>query len=86
MIIKKIIIWFVSLFLLVSSGYYLVCKFILHLDNDFVLLIDKVLSVIGTILNFLAQHIFAVLIVVFIAVILVVIYKVIVYKNSGDKE
>ena len=86
MIIRKIIKWVVSLFLLVSGGYYAVCKFVLHIDNDFVLLIDKIVSVIGIVLNFLAQHILAVLIVVFIAVILVVIYKVVVYKNSGDKE
>ena len=84
--IKKIIKWFVSLFLLISGGYYAVCKFILHIENDFVFLIDKVLSVIGIVLNFLAQHIFAVLIVVFIAIVLWFIYKTIVYKNRGDKE
>ena len=86
MIVRKIIKWFVSLFLLISGGYYAVCKFILHIENDFVLLVDKILSIIGTVLNFLAQHIFAVLIVVFIAVALWFIYKAIVYKNRGDKE
>ena len=86
MIIKKIIKWFVSIFLLVSGGYYAVCKFILHINNDFVLLVDKILSIIGTVLNFLAQHIFAVLIVVFIAIVLWLIYKTVVYKNRGDKE
>jgi len=86
MLVRKIIKWIVSIFLLVSGGYYAVCKFILHIDNDFVFLIDKILSVIGIVLNFLAQHIFAVLIVVAIAIILIVVYKVIVYKNRGDKE
>ena len=86
MIIRKIIKWFVSIFLLISGGYYAVCKFILHIDNDFVLLIDKVLSVIGTALNFLAQHIFAVLIVALFAIVLWLIYRAIVYKNRGDKE
>lgn len=60
--IKKIIKWILSAFLLVSAVYYGVCK-IIKIENVFTNLIDNILKFVGIILNFIAQHIIAILIV-----------------------
>lgn len=84
--LSKLIKWLISILLCISGGYYVTCKFIFHIDNYFVVLIDFILSCLGIVLNFLAQHIFSVLIVVALSIILWIIYRIIVYKNRGDKE
>jgi hypothetical protein len=85
-ILKKILRFIIFSFLLVSTGYYVLGKYVLKTDSQFIILVDIVINFTGKCLNFLAQHIFAVLIVVALAVILFLIYKMIVNKNSGDKE
>lgn len=84
--IKKIIKICISLFLTISTFYYVIAKFLLKQNNQFTSLIDGLIMIIGKVLSFIANHIFAVLIVIGSAVILWVLYKVITSKNSGDKE
>ena len=85
-IFKKILFWFLGVFALLATGYYIVGKFVLHLSSPFINIVDKLLFVLGFILNFVAQHIFAILIVVAFIILLNLTYKFIVYINIGDKE
>ena len=85
-ILKKLLHWFLGIFSVLATGYYVVCKFVLKINNPFVSVIDTIISILGFILNFIAQHILAILIVVATITILVITYKIVVYKNIGDKE
>ena len=85
-ILKKLLYWFLGIFSVLATGYYIVCKFVLKINNPFVSVLDTIISILDLVLNFFAQHIFAVLIVVAITIIFILVYKVIVYKNRGDKE
>lgn len=85
-IFKKILFWFIGIFLTIGTGYYLVAKFLLHEENAYVNLVDKIFAFIGWIFNFVAQHILLIVIIVAVGVIFLITYKIIVRKNQGDKE
>ena len=82
----KIFSWFIGIFLTISTGYYVIGKYVFDDSSAFIQFVDTAIHIVGVCLNFLAQHYLAVLIVVAIAVILIFIFKMIVRKNSGDKE
>lgn len=85
-IIKKLIKWVISIIVLLSTGYYIVTKFILHKTNFFTNFVDKIFSFLEKCLIFIAQHFIAILIVVAVFIILQIVYKIIISKNGGDKE
>lgn len=81
---KAVIKWVVGLLLGCSTAYYLVCK-VINTNNAFTALVDTIIGVIGTILNFIASHILSILIVIAVIGLLWLIYYLIITKKGKDE-
>jgi len=80
---KKILKWVISSVFVVSTIYYAVCK-ITKKNNAFTQLIDVIIKFIGVALNFIAQHIIPILIVIGVVIVFSLIYLYIVKHHNSD--
>ena len=82
--IKSIIKWLLRVLLGSSALYYIGCR-ILNVKNSFTQLVDVIILVLGTILNFIASHILAILIVIGTAIALFLLYQLIIRKVKIER-
>lgn len=82
--IKSILKWVLSIVLGGSTLYYLVCK-ILNINNAFTTLVTTIINIFGVVLNFLAQHLFFILIVIGFAIALWLLYDFIISKIKIER-
>ena len=82
--IKTILKWLLSISFGCGTLYYIYCK-IFNVKSSFVTVIETAIAIIGFVLNFLANHLMAILIVTGVAIALWLLYGFIISKIKLER-